>query len=219
MSTLWQDTLRGPFTRKTSAFTTVVIVTLALGIGANAAIFSVADAVMLRPYPYPDLDRILVLNERTRSGDQMSVAWPTYQDWRAQNQVFEHLGLYRNAIMNYTGGDQAERLNGALTSSDVFGAMGVQPVAGRAFGSDEDQAGADRVAIISERFWRGRLTPIPPSSGDRWSSTASPMPSSGHASRDAFSITHDRRVAAACPAISTFPPRVDHTQGSMLSEN
>ncbi len=90
MATLWQDIAYAARSlRKTQAFTAVVIVTLALGIGANSAIFSVADAVMLRPYSYPDLERIIVLNERSRGGQNMSVAWPTFQDWRAQTQSFE----------------------------------------------------------------------------------------------------------------------------------
>jgi hypothetical protein len=158
MATLWQD-LRYAVrsVRKTPAFSAVVIATLALGIGANAAIFSVADAVMLRPYPYPDLDRILILSETTRSGQGMSVAWPTFQDWSAQNQVFEQLGIYRGAIVNLTGGDQPERLNGSVASSGVFAALGIQPLAGRVFGVEDDRAGAARVAVISERLWRNRF--------------------------------------------------------------
>jgi putative ABC transport system permease protein len=147
--------------RTAPIFTAVVVMTLALGIGANAAIFSVADAVMLRPYPYPDLDRILMLNERTRAGANMSVAWPTYQDWRAQNQVFESIGLYRTGIVTWTGGDQPERLVSALASSDVFRAMGVPPVSGRALLPGDDAPGALRVAVISERLWRGRFNADP----------------------------------------------------------
>jgi putative ABC transport system permease protein len=158
MATMWQDLKYAARSlRLNPAYTAIVIATLALGIGANAAIFSVADAVMLRPYPYPDMERLVILNETTRAGQQMSVAWPTFQDWQAQNQSFEHLGIYRGATVNLTGTDQAERLNGAIASSGVFGAMGVQPVAGRAFGPAEDQPGAPRVAIISERLWRSRF--------------------------------------------------------------
>jgi hypothetical protein len=158
MATLWQDMKYAVRSlRKTPGFTAVVIVTIALGIGANAAIFSVADAVMLRPYPYPDLDRIVILNERTRGGQSMSVAWPTFQDWRAQNRVFEYLGVYRPAIVNLTGGDQPERLIGSLASSEVFGALGIQPVAGRALTAEDDRPGGARVAVISERLWRSRF--------------------------------------------------------------
>ncbi|HEV3139184.1 MAG TPA: permease prefix domain 1-containing protein, partial [Vicinamibacterales bacterium] len=104
---LWQDVrcaLRA-FTT-TPGFTAVVVLTLALGIGATAAIFSVVDAVMLRPFPYADLDRIVALNEITRKGQNMSIAWPNFEDWRDQNEVFEHLGLFRGATANLTGTDR-----------------------------------------------------------------------------------------------------------------
>jgi putative ABC transport system permease protein len=162
MASVWQDfayALRSM--RKAPTFTAVVIVTLALGIGANAAIFSVADAVLLRPYPFPDLDRILMLNERTRSGQTMSVAWPTFQDWRAQNQVFETMGIYRPGVATLTGGDQPERLISALASSDVFRVMGIAPVAGRPLVASDDAPGAPHVAVISERLWRNRFNADP----------------------------------------------------------
>lgn len=163
MTTLWQDIKYAVRSLRLSpAYSAIVLGTLTLGIGANAAIFSVADAVMLRPYSYPDMDRILVLTETVRSQpQQMSVAWPTFQDWRAQNQSFEHLGIYRNAVVNLTGGDQPERLSGAMASSGVFGAMGIQPIAGRAFGPADDEPGSPRIAIISERLWRGRFNADP----------------------------------------------------------
>jgi putative ABC transport system permease protein len=158
MATLWQDlTYAVRSLGKTPSFTIVVVVTLALGIGANTAVFSVADAVMLRPYSYPNMERIVSLNERARSGQQMSVAWPTYQDWRDQNQVFEHLGIYRGATVNLTGMDQAERLSGAVLSSAVFETMGIPALIGRAFTAEDDTPGAGRIAVISERLWRGRF--------------------------------------------------------------
>ncbi len=158
MATLWQDLAYAVRSMsKAPVFTAVVLATLALGIGANAAIFSVADAVMLRPYAYPDLDRIIALNERTRAGQNMSVAWPTFQDWRAQNHVFESLGIYRSTVTNLTGAELPERLVAALASSDVFRTMGIQPIAGRALGPEDDTPGAARVAVISERLWRRRF--------------------------------------------------------------
>ena len=157
MSTLWQDLkYAARVLRLNPGYTAVAVATLALGIGANAAIFSVADAVMLRPYSYPGMERIVVMHERTRRGDQMSVAWPTFLDWKAQNQSFEHVGIYRGTTANLTGGEQPERLNAAIASSGVFGAMGIQPVLGRAF-TDEDDRGAARVAVLSERLWRARF--------------------------------------------------------------
>jgi putative ABC transport system permease protein len=143
--------------RKAPGFTAVVMLTLALGIGATTAIFTIVDAVMLRPYPYADMDRIVMLAETTRAGQTLSIAWANFQDWREQNQVFEHLGIYRGAVLNLTGGDQPERLIASLVSSDVFKAVGLQAMIGRTFTADEDRAGAPRVAVVSERFWRSHL--------------------------------------------------------------
>src|SRR5688572_14878769 len=138
-------------------FTAVVLLTLGLGIGATTAIFSVLDGVMLRPLPYPDIDRILTISERTTDGRGMSVAWPNFQDWREQNQVFEHLGIFRGTTFNLTGGDRPERLNAAVASADLFRAMGIAPLLGRSFSEGEDRPASDRVVILSERIWRNRF--------------------------------------------------------------
>ncbi len=161
MTTIWQD-LRyaARAARLAPAYSAIVIATLALGIGANAAIFSVVDAVILRPY-YPGMDRLVVMNEATRQGDQMSVAWPTFLDWQAGSESFDQLGVYRNTTVNLTGGDGAERLNAATASSGVFGAIGLAPIAGRAFTAAEDTPSAGRVAVISERLWRRRFDADP----------------------------------------------------------
>ena len=143
--------------RQSPLFAAVVVLTLALGIGATTAIFTVVDAVMLRPYGYPDMDRIVMLAETTRRGQTMSVAWQNFQDWRAQSHVFEQLALYRGMVVNLTGSDRPERLIASLASSNLFQALGMQPIAGRTFSSDEDRPGAPRVAIVSERFWRSHL--------------------------------------------------------------
>ena len=155
---LWQDVRYALRTlRKTPGFSTVVILTLALGIGATTAIFSVLDGVLIRPLPYPDVARILTLTERTTAGGSMSVSWHDFQDWREQNQVFEHLGVYRPTSTTLTGTDQPERLIAALTSAEVFGATGIPPLAGRVFGAAEDRVGTALVAIVSERLWRSRF--------------------------------------------------------------
>ncbi len=112
---------------------------------------------MLRPFPYPQMERIVALSEATRAGQQMSISWPTFQDWLAQNQVFESLGIYRSAAVNLATGEQPERLSGAVVSSGVFGTMGIHPLAGRPFTAQDDLPGAARVAVISERLWRTRL--------------------------------------------------------------
>src|SRR5262249_60112724 len=103
---LWQDVRYAARTlRKTPGFTAIVVLTLGLGIGATTAIFSVLDGVLLRPFPYADIDRIMMLGETTRTGQALSVAWPNFQDWRDQNEVFEAFGVYRGMTLNLTGGD------------------------------------------------------------------------------------------------------------------
>ncbi len=165
IGSIWQDVRYALRTFvKNPSFATVVIVTLALGIGATAAIFSVLDGVMLRPLPYPNVDRLVVLRERSTAaaGNKViSISWPDFIDWRAQNRVFAHLGVFRAMNINLTGSGDAERLNASLASSDLFPAMGLVPIAGRTFVPAEDEAGVGRVAIISERLWRSRFNADP----------------------------------------------------------
>lgn len=143
--------------RRTPGFTAVAVLTLALGIGSATAVYAVADAVLLRPFPYPDMHRIALLMESGANGQPMSVAWPNFVDWQAQNHVFDELGVYRSAVVTMTGSDEAERLSGAHVSSSVFATLGIPPAKGRSFGSADDEANTARVAIISERLWRNRF--------------------------------------------------------------
>ena len=151
--------------RKNPGFTAIVILTLTLGIGATTAIFTVVDAVMLRPFAYRDMNRIVMVMEATRAGQPMSIAWANFQDWREQNQAFEHLGIYRGTVVNLTGGEQPERLIGSLASSDVFKAVGLDAIVGRTFTADEDRPGAPQVAIVSERLWRSHFAADPAAVG------------------------------------------------------
>ena len=151
--------------RKSPGFTAVVMLTLALGIGATTAIFAVVDTVMLRPYPYADMNRIVMLNETTRNGQFLSIAWQNFQDWHEQNQVFEHLGVYRTYTVNLSGAGQPERLIGSVASSEVFRAVGLSAMAGRTFTADEDEPGAPRIAVVSERFWRSHFAGDPSAVG------------------------------------------------------
>ena len=177
------------------------IATLTLGIGANAAIFSVADAVMLRPYPYPDMDRIVMLNETTRAAQpqQMSVAWPTFQDWQAQNQSFEHLGIYRNAVVNLTGGDPAGAAERGRRLVGVVRGDGRAPVAGRVFGRRRRIGRTRRaVALISERLWRGRFNADASAGRPRARPEQRAARRGRHdAAGDALSVAAHRRLAAA----------------------
>ena len=141
---------------KQPAFTLIAVLTLALGIGANTAIFSIINAVLLRPLPYPDADRIMVLNESSGPGDYSSVALPDYFDWRNENTVFEHLAATHKESRNLSGipGREPERISCASVTRNFFNIIGLPPEIGRTFSEDEDKVGAPPVVVISDRLWR-----------------------------------------------------------------
>src|SRR5215471_21011472 len=141
---------------KHPAFTIVAVLTLALGIGANTAIFSIVNAVLLRPLPYPEADRIMVLNESSGPGQDYSVALPDYFDWRNDNTVFEHLAATHKESRNLSGipGRDPERISCASVTRNFFNIVGLPPEIGRTFSEDEDKVGARPVVVISDRLWR-----------------------------------------------------------------
>src|SRR5437660_1034376 len=138
------------------AFSAIAITTLALGIGANTAIFSIVNAVLLRPLPYPDADRIMVLNESSGPGQDYSVALPDYFDWQKDNTVFEHLAATHKESRNLSGipGRDPERVSCASVTRNFFNIIGLPPQIGRTFGEDEDKVGAPPVVVISDRLWQ-----------------------------------------------------------------
>jgi len=142
--------------RKSPGFTLVAVLTLALGIGANTAIFSIVNAVLLRPLPYPNADRIMVLNESSGPGQDYSVALPDYFDWRNENSVFEHLAATHKESRNLSGipGRDAERVSCASVTRNFFNIVGLPPKIGRTFSEDEDKIGAPPVVVISDRLWQ-----------------------------------------------------------------
>jgi predicted permease len=160
MQTLMQDLSFGArMLMKKPAFTLVAVLTLALGIGATTAIFSVVNAVLLRPLPYPDADRLLYVGQQYRSGLAGS-GEPKFLFWREQCQSFEALACYSNyggAGGNLAGGNEAEYVAGLRVSEDFFRVLGVSPALGRAFTKEEDTPGSARVAILSDGLWRRRF--------------------------------------------------------------
>jgi len=140
--------------RKQPVLTGVAILTLALGIGANTAMFSVINTVLLRPLPYPNPDRLVWMNE---SGDEVAnrmLSYPNFVDWRARNQTFEAMSTYRTWALTLTGVDQPTHLDAGMVTADYFKVMGVAPLRGRAFTAEDDRPGATPVAIISYAFWQ-----------------------------------------------------------------
>src|SRR5438270_254595 len=148
---------------KNPVFSAVAIITLALGIGANTAIFSIVNAVLLRPLPYPNADRIMVLNESSGRGQDFSVALPDYFDWRNDNTVFEHLAATHKESRNLSGlpWRDSEHISCALVTRNFFNIIGLPPEIGRTFSEDEDKVGAPPVVVISDRLWGACLMPIP----------------------------------------------------------
>ncbi|HTD01761.1 MAG TPA: ABC transporter permease, partial [Chthoniobacterales bacterium] len=138
------------------AFSAIAILTLALGIGANTAIFSIVNAVLLRPLPYPDADRIMVLNESSGPGQDYSVALPDYFDWQKDNTVFEHLAATHKESRNLSGiaGRDPERVSCAAVTQNFFNVIGLPPQIGRTFSEEEDKVGAPPVVVISDRLWQ-----------------------------------------------------------------
>jgi predicted permease len=142
---------------KYPAFTAIAVLTLALGVGANTAIFSVVNAVLLRPLPYPDSGQLVWLCERGPDWSGGSISYPNFVDWRNQQSVFEKFGVYNGDNFTLTGTGEPVRLEGAVVSADVFAALRMQPEIGRAFREDEDKPGAPPVAVISHALWRNRF--------------------------------------------------------------
>jgi predicted permease len=142
--------------RRTPGFTLVAVVTLALGIGTNTALFSVISAVLLQPLPYPHADRLVRLWSTGQKHPQprYGSALPDHRVWRSENHTFEDIGAYAGAAFTVTGTERAELLEGARTTANVWTLLGAQPVHGRLFSSAEEQFGAHRVVVLSERVWR-----------------------------------------------------------------
>ncbi|MGA2430034.1 MAG: ABC transporter permease [Candidatus Acidiferrum sp.] len=142
--------------RKNPGFTAVAVLTLALGIGANAAVFSLVDAVLLRPLPYHDPDRLVLLSETLpkQGQDELGVSAAEYFDYRDANQVFSQVAAYESAGFNLTGGATPLRVNAAALSASAFPLLGVNPILGRTFSEDEDRAGAAGVALLSSALWK-----------------------------------------------------------------
>lgn len=139
---------------KSPGFFVVAVLTLALGIGANTAIFSVVHAVVLRPLPFPEQKRLVTLSEWSEQVPGMSISYPNYQDWSTRQSCFSALGVARRQSFNYESHGGAERLQGLVASRPLFEALGLPMLCGRVFSAGEDKPGAERSVILSERFWK-----------------------------------------------------------------
>ena len=158
LSTLWQDIRYGArMLLKNPGITIIVIIALALGIGANTAIFSVVNAVLLRPLPYDESERLVFVNEESPVLDEMSISYPNFTDWRNQNQTFEKIGVFNTASYNLTSAGDPERIVTTQASADLFAVLRVNAAHGRLFTNEEDRPGGTPVAVLTHAFWQRRF--------------------------------------------------------------
>ena len=157
MRTLLQDVRYGlRVLTKNPAFTAAAVLTLALGVGANVAIFSLFNGLLLRPLPYPESERLVRLWDRNESAGlpYFSVSIPNFFAWREQSRSFEALGAYREDGFNLLSNHEPVRVDGARATADLFEVLGVPPLLGRTFSTDEDSPGGDKVVLLTHGLWQ-----------------------------------------------------------------
>jgi putative ABC transport system permease protein len=142
---------------KHRGFTMIAVLTIALGVGANTAIFSVVNGVLLNPLPFPESQQLISLNETSKEVPVMQVSYPNYLDWRAQQTTLENLAARLPAGGVLTGGGDPERITGRLVTASFFPTLGVKPQVGRFFNEEEDRPGGNRVIVLSQRLWQRRF--------------------------------------------------------------
>lgn len=146
---------------KNAGFALIAIVTLALGIGANTAIFSVVNAVLLRPLQYPDPEQLVLVTDTQPPSNETPADYAEYLDWREQAQIFQHLAAYFNTTLTLTGMGDPQQLWGARISANTLPALGVNPILGRGFRQEEEARTSERVALISYGFWQRQFAGDP----------------------------------------------------------
>ncbi len=166
VETCWQDLLYAARTlRKSPSFTFVAVLTLALGIGANTAIFSVVYGVLLQPLPYHDAARLILLNETTPRVGTVSVSYPNFQDWRTQTSQFSQMAAVSDVGFNLAGVNQPEAIRGQAVSPNFLSLLGVKPFLGRDFDPSEEKAGASPVLLLSYSLWQSHFGADPSALG------------------------------------------------------
>ncbi|HLQ78170.1 MAG TPA: ABC transporter permease, partial [Terriglobia bacterium] len=146
---------------KTPGLTAIVVITIALGVGANTALFSVVNGVLLNPLPYPQPEQLVALRESKANFEFGSIPYPNFRDWRKDNRTFSSMAVWRNTAFSLTGKGEAEQVSGQFISSDFFSIFGVKPLMGRTIAPGEDEIGAAPIALISEGLWRRKFGSAP----------------------------------------------------------
>jgi predicted permease len=155
---VWQDIRYGTRSLlKTPGFAVISVLTLALGIGANTAMFSIVNGVLLRPLPYSESDHILKLSSSTPQFQDASISYPNFLDWQQRSRSFESIAAYREDNFNLTGQPNPERLRGEMISAAMFPVLRISPQLGRTFTTDEDRKGGAPVALLTTSYWKTRF--------------------------------------------------------------
>ena len=158
MQTLLQDIRFGCRTLlRNPGFAAVVVLTLAIGIGANTAIFSFFDGVLLKPLPYADPEQIVMVWEKPPEGERNGISTLNFLDWKNQNTVFAHIAAITGGAETLTGVAEPVRLRGAQVSASYFEVFGIRAAIGRTFAPDEDTLGKHQVVVLSNRIWMSRF--------------------------------------------------------------
>jgi predicted permease len=161
--------------RQNRAFTAAAIAALALGIGANTAIFSVVSAVLLKPVPFPDPDRVVLFMNTSPQGSGPAASPAKFAHWRQQTTVIQDATAFRTNVVNYTGGEFPEQLRAGEVSADYFRLFGARVVMGRAFTPEEDRPGGEHVTVLSHRLWTRRFSSDPAIVGKTLSLSGDPF--------------------------------------------
>src|SRR5437868_8937322 len=168
LEAFWQDLRYGArMLAKSPGFALIAIFTLALGIGANTAIFSVVNGVLLNPLPYPHPEQIVSLFTEMPNFKNGSISYPNFEDWRRMNRSFSSMAVYRSWGFNLVGQGEPERLHGEMISAGFFEILGVNPTLGRTFSTDEDRIGANPTVMITEGLWKRKYGADPNIIGQR----------------------------------------------------
>src|ERR1051325_3773898 len=142
---------------KSPAFSMIAVLTLALGIGANTAIFSVGNAVLINPRPFHHPEQLVSLFQKMHNFSNASISYPNFVDWRRMNTTFSAMAAYRQVGFTLTGSGEPERLRGEMISAGFFEILGVNPLLGRTFTTEEDRLGANPTCMITEGLWKHKF--------------------------------------------------------------
>ena len=218
---------------KNPGFTIVAILTLTLGIGANTALFSVANAVLFEPLPFRAPDQLVALYANRVRFERASISYPNFLDWQRENQTFTSMAAFRQDDFNLTGVGEAEHIRGQMVSADFFSTLGVTPAAGRFFTADEDRIGAAPVALISAGLWNRKFGAASDVIGKRLALNGTDytiigvLPANFHLRLESFSenndvyvpigqwtdvVFHDRSAGLGMKAIGRLKPGVTLAQ-------